>query len=109
MYNRCAAREKKNLEKPYAGGDYVHCAFLRERAMTAAPRLALEEHTALPDDHARATLVGRAWVPGPLAGPSPVLISDARVYDLSQVAPTCSDLMNHEDPGTVAAAAVKNG
>ena len=40
-----------------------------------APELALDERTALPDDHERATLVGRAWVPGPLAGPSPVLIA----------------------------------
>ena len=37
--------------------------------MSAAPALALEERTALPDDHAQATLIGRAWVPGPLAGP----------------------------------------
>ena len=77
--------------------------------MSASPRLALEERIALPDDHARAVLVGRAWVPGPLAGPSPVLVSDARVYDLSQVAPTCSDLMNREEPGALVAAAVKSG
>jgi len=63
-----------------------------------APELALDERTALPDDHERATLVGRAWVPGPLAGPSPVLIAKGRVYDLSQVVPTSSELMNSEDP-----------
>src|SRR5215470_2362607 len=77
--------------------------------MSTAPRLALEERVALPEDHGRATLIGRAWVPGPLAGPSPVLVSDAKVYDLSQVAPTCSELMNSEEPIAVAAAALKNG
>src|SRR5262245_50668414 len=99
---------RRNRETRF-GGDHVHCALLRERAMSAAPQLALQERIALPDDHARATLIGRAWVPGPLAGPSPVLVSDGRVYDLSQVAPTCSDLMNSDDPGAVAAAAIKNG
>ena len=77
--------------------------------MSTSPQLALEERIALPDDHARAALVGRAWVPGPLAGPSPVLVSDAQVYDLSQVAPTCSDLMNRDEPGALVTAAVKNG
>src|SRR5262249_15294829 len=107
MYNRCAAPEQ--LEKTKFGRRHGRCAFLREREVSAAPQLALEERIALPDDHARAILVGRAWVPGPLAGPSPVLVSDARVYDLSQVAPTCSDLMNTEEPAAVALAAVQNG
>jgi fumarylacetoacetate (FAA) hydrolase family protein len=70
-----------------------------------APELALDERIALPDDHDRATLVGRAWVPGPLAGPSPVLIAKGKVFDLSQVVPTCADLMNSDDP----VALVRNG
>jgi len=73
-----------------------------------APELALDERTALPDDHERATLVGRAWVPGPLAGPSPVLISKGRVYDLSQVVATASDLMNREDPVALVRSAVES-
>jgi fumarylacetoacetate (FAA) hydrolase family protein len=73
-----------------------------------APELALDERTALPDDHERATLVGRAWVPGPLAGPSPVLISKGRVYDLSQVVATSSDLMNREDPVALVRSAVES-
>jgi fumarylacetoacetate (FAA) hydrolase family protein len=77
--------------------------------MSATPQLALEERTALPADHGRATLVGRAWVPGPLAGPSPVLIHDGNAFDLSQVAPTCADLMNSEDPVAVASTAVRSG
>jgi len=77
--------------------------------MSAGPRLALDEHIALPDDHARATLIARAWVPGPLAGPSPVLIRDGNAYDLSQVAPTCADLMNSDEPVAVATEAVTSG
>jgi fumarylacetoacetate (FAA) hydrolase family protein len=73
-----------------------------------APELALDERTALPDDHERATLVGRAWVPGPLAGPSPVLIAKGRVYDLSQVVPTSSDLMNSEDPVALVRSAMES-
>jgi len=77
--------------------------------MSAAPALALEERTALPDDHAQATLIGRAWVPGPLAGPSPVLIRDGNAFDLSQVAPTCADLMNSDDSVAVVTGAIKSG
>jgi fumarylacetoacetate (FAA) hydrolase family protein len=74
-----------------------------------ALELALDERSALPDDHEHATLVGRAWVPGPLAGPSPVLISRGRVYDLSQVVPTSSDLINSEDPAEMARSAAVSG
>jgi len=77
--------------------------------MNTGPRLALEERTALPDDHVRATLIARAWVPGPLAGPSPVLIRDGNAYDLSQVAPTCADLVNRDEPVAVASDAVMSG
>jgi fumarylacetoacetate (FAA) hydrolase family protein len=50
------------------------------------------------EDGDRATLIGRAWLPGPLAGPSPVLILDGTAYDLSQVVPTSAELMNSPDP-----------
>jgi fumarylacetoacetate (FAA) hydrolase family protein len=52
---------------------------------------------ALPADRARATLVGRAWLPE-VAGPSPVIVRGDEVYDLSPVAPTSSDLLNLDDP-----------
>ena len=77
--------------------------------MSATPALALEERIALPDDHERATLIGRAWVPGPLAGPSPVLIREGNAFDLSQVAPTCADLTNSDEPVALATRAVKSG
>ncbi|MEM7367719.1 MAG: fumarylacetoacetate hydrolase family protein [Bacteroidota bacterium] len=50
----------------------------------------------LPQDHHQASLIGRAWLPGTIPGPSPVWISESHVYDLSSIAPTCSELLNQE-------------
>jgi fumarylacetoacetate (FAA) hydrolase family protein len=73
----------------------------------STPQLALDESRALPEDGDRATLIGRAWLPGPLAGPSPVLILDGTAYDLSQVVPTSAELMNSPDPAGLARSAFK--
>jgi fumarylacetoacetate (FAA) hydrolase family protein len=52
----------------------------------------------LPEDGFAGTLIGRVWIPehltGTAAGPSPVLVMEAGVFDLSPIAPTCSDLLN---------------
>ena len=52
----------------------------------------------LPKDGFTGTLIGRAWVPANLtdsvAGPSPVLLTEESVFDLSTLAPTCADLFN---------------
>ena len=58
----------------------------------------------LPDDAARATLVGRAWLPGPLAGPSVVVVRGGELFDITAVAPTVAALLASADP----AAAVRN-
>lgn len=63
----------------------------------------------LPADADRATLVGRAWVPGPLPGPSPVAIRGAQAYDLSLVVPTTADLVNADDPVGLVRTALANG
>jgi fumarylacetoacetate (FAA) hydrolase family protein len=62
------------------------------------PPLALTIDEVLPEDSERATLIGRAWVPGRVAGPSPVAISRGEVYDLSNVAATSAELANCTDP-----------
>lgn len=53
----------------------------------------------LPADKFAGTLIGRAWLPekltGSIAGPSPVLVTEAGVYDLTPLAPTCADLLNN--------------
>ena len=57
----------------------------------------LDPARALPRDAARATLIGRAWLPA-VAGPAPVAVRDGAVYDLSRIAPTLSELLNRPDP-----------
>ncbi len=52
----------------------------------------------LPSDWTSATLLGRAWIPGAVAGPSPVtVLPDGTVIDLSAVAPTVSMLLDRDD------------
>lgn len=51
----------------------------------------------LPDDRFAGTLVGRVWVPA-LDGPSPVLLREDGVYDLSKQKPTLSEILNLEQP-----------
>ena len=63
----------------------------------------------LPADADQATLIGRAWIPGLNAGPSPVLLSAAKAWDLSRVVPTASELLNLQDPVRVARGAVTSG
>ncbi len=56
----------------------------------------LRPEDCLPEDAERATLVGRAWVPGDHPGPSPVIIRGADVVDISDTFPTVSELLNTE-------------
>jgi fumarylacetoacetate (FAA) hydrolase family protein len=63
----------------------------------------------LPLDAERATLIGRAWVPGRVGGPSPVVIAGGRAYDLARVVPTVSELLNSRDPVNMARKGVKSG
>ncbi|MCL4781895.1 MAG: fumarylacetoacetate hydrolase family protein [Bryobacterales bacterium] len=58
----------------------------------------------LPEDGFAGLLVGRAWLPSQ-QGPSPVLVREDGVWDLSGVAPTLSEILNLEDPpGRIAGA-----
>lgn len=51
----------------------------------------------LPEDRARAQLVGRVWLPA-CAGPAPVWIRGDDVIDLSPIAATVSELFELNDP-----------
>jgi fumarylacetoacetate (FAA) hydrolase family protein len=57
----------------------------------------LNASSALPEDRARAQLVGRAWLPD-VQGPAVVCVRGESLYDLSTVAPTSSELLNMQDP-----------
>ncbi len=51
----------------------------------------------LPDDHRRAVLIGRVWLPE-ADGPALVTIRDDGVFDLSAVAATSAQFLNLPDP-----------
>ena len=48
------------------------------------------------------TLVGRAWVPGPIPGPSIFTVVDGLAYDLSTRCPTMSALLERDDAAATA-------
>jgi fumarylacetoacetate (FAA) hydrolase family protein len=52
----------------------------------------------LPVDGFAGTLIGRAWVPGIVSGPSPIAICADGVFDLSDHFPTLVDLFELADP-----------
>ena len=55
----------------------------------------------LPADRYAGTLIGRAWLPGALAGPAVVAIREDGVFDLSSIAATVSALLERDDPAAL--------
>ena len=53
----------------------------------------LTPENTLPADAATATLIGRAWIPGTVAGPSPIVLRADGVFDLSARFATLSQLL----------------
>ncbi|GGK03942.1 fumarylacetoacetate hydrolase family protein [Pseudomonas matsuisoli] len=56
--------------------------------------LVLTPENTLPEDGLAGLLVGRAWIPGTPGGPSPVLLREEGVVDLSPLAPTLAALFD---------------
>jgi fumarylacetoacetate (FAA) hydrolase family protein len=52
----------------------------------------------LPEDHDRATLVGRVWLAGQPGGPVVVALRGEELVDLGAIAATMSDLLDMENP-----------
>lgn len=52
------------------------------------------EYQYLPEDQFAGTLLGRVWTVGNPSGPSPVLIKNDQVYEISDRYPTCADAIN---------------
>jgi fumarylacetoacetate (FAA) hydrolase family protein len=73
----------------------------------------LEEHlargvaAALPADAEHATLIGRLWVPG--TGPVLVAVQAGAVHDLSNLALTCSELLQRHEPAAQVRDALQAG
>jgi fumarylacetoacetate (FAA) hydrolase family protein len=57
----------------------------------------------LPADHAQALLVGRVLTD---TGPSPVIVRDGTVHDVSATAPTVADLIERDDIATITGTAL---
>jgi fumarylacetoacetate (FAA) hydrolase family protein len=64
----------------------------------------LDPQATLPEDHDRALLVGRVWIES-LGGPVLVRVHADGVYDLSALAPTATQLLEHDDPAAAIRAA----
>ncbi|WP_260958703.1 fumarylacetoacetate hydrolase family protein [Pseudomonas citri] len=60
--------------------------------------LLLTPENTLPVDGVAGTLIGRAWVPGRLAGPSPIVLRSDGVFDLSERFATVSELLETASP-----------
>ncbi|SCY00358.1 fumarylacetoacetate hydrolase family protein [Pseudomonas sp. NFACC37-1] len=60
--------------------------------------LMLTPENTLPVDGVAGTLIGRAWVPGRVAGPSPVVLRSDGVFDLSDRFATLSDVLETSSP-----------
>ncbi len=60
--------------------------------------LAISPQDCLPRDAASAILIGRAWVPGEVGGPSVVLVDGDRLVDITARIPTLAHLLQAEAP-----------
>ncbi|HWI14401.1 MAG TPA: fumarylacetoacetate hydrolase, partial [Burkholderiales bacterium] len=57
----------------------------------------LSAQTLLPAGGVAATLVGRAWMPGEVPGPSVIAVRGDAAYDLTRIVPTISALLERSD------------
>lgn len=71
--------------------------------VTSVPDTDGEAVRALPSDQYAGTLVGRVWDPA-VGGPSPVIVLEDGVFDLSESFATVSDLCENSDPAAAARA-----
>ncbi|MDN7141272.1 fumarylacetoacetate hydrolase family protein [Pseudomonas sp. JQ170] len=60
--------------------------------------LTLTPENTLPTDGLAGMLIGRAWIPGQVAGPSPIVLRADGVFDLSQRFATLSELLEQDHP-----------
>lgn len=58
----------------------------------------LNSQNSLPDDATQGCLIGRAWIPNQISGPSPVLLKGDQVFDISEKFHTISQLLESSDP-----------
>lgn len=57
----------------------------------------LNSQNSLPDDATQGCLIGRAWIPNQISGPSPILLKGDQVFDISEKFHTISQLLESSD------------
>jgi fumarylacetoacetate (FAA) hydrolase family protein len=72
--------------------------------MSVDPPIRLDAAATLPEDAARAALVGRAWLPA-VDGPAVITVREGRVFDVSRVFPTVRDVCESDVPAAALHAA----
>ncbi|WP_218657666.1 fumarylacetoacetate hydrolase family protein [Acinetobacter baumannii] len=58
----------------------------------------LNSQNSLPDDATQGCLIGRAWIPSQISGPSPIILRGNQVFDISEKFHTISELLESSDP-----------
>lgn len=66
--------------------------------MTDATATSRDTAALLPDDAARALLVGRIWRETPRPGPALIVVREGRIFDISTSVATMADLLDRDDP-----------
>lgn len=65
--------------------------------------ITLNSKNTLPEDGTQGCLIGRAWIPHHISGPSPVLLRDNQVFDISADFNTISELLEIDHPTQILA------
>ena len=71
--------------------------------------LTLTVANSLPQEGLAGCFVGRAWLPGSGGGPTPVLVADDGVFDLSALSPTLAGILAMDDPAAAVRGARQAG
>ncbi len=58
----------------------------------------LNSQNSLPDDATQGCLIGRAWIPSQISGPSAIILRGNQVFDISEKFHTISELLESGDP-----------
>lgn len=85
--------------------EYLRLEFIKKESYhdfnsdkDAKMNFSLNSNNSLPSDGTQGCLIGRAWVPGVLSGPSPVILRDNLVFDISEDFNTITELFEQEHP-----------
>lgn len=61
-------------------------------------KITLNSANSLPLDGTQGCLIGRAWIPNAISGPSPIILKNDKVFDISNKFSTISELLESKNP-----------